>query len=97
MRAKFKRSYTDPRELEEAIQSAKDLGFEPTKFAFHGAWEAEGEPFYGNKADDFVKAGSKYFHFRMDVDNFSREVWRCEPVQTGRMDDGKLIVTFEEA
>lgn len=93
---KFKRSFVDPAEFDEAKEAAETLGFDVVKLHLHGTWDAEGEPFFGDYADEVVKTGSKYFHLRMDVDTRNREVWRCEPRTDNTLPDGELVVTFED-
>jgi len=99
MTTAFKRSFSDPRQAEAAIQNAKELGFEVRDIALRGSWEAEGESFYGDGAEELVKTGTKYFHLRLDVTNFDREVWRCEPVNpsSDALDEGEMIIEFSDA
>lgn len=92
----FQREFTDPEGYEAAIKAAEELGFTATEFRLHGSWEAEGEPFYGDYVEEVEKTGSKYFYLRMDVDDYDREVWRCEPVSGGATEDGKLVVHFDD-
>lgn len=91
----FRRTFSDTREYQEAVQAAEDLGFEPVKFRFNGRWEAEGEPFFGEPHGELEKVGSKYFYFRMTVDDYDRELWRCEPQEHDER-PGELVVYFED-